>query len=265
MSRSKKPPAPPKTRWEKSADRENERRRKKAPLFVHAGVVPLATPEERQQRYERGLETRLAGLREQEKQQAEKGAKAAAVREEIARLVSPEELAEMDRVRGSYPSNHDYSVGFWAEKLAALRGETKKPAVVIEKRTLRKKLAAEAARQLPLFEPPPPTPEEILAAPDPIPEPRPPCRECGFLFDSGKPHPVTCAALIGLFAGLAHGCEACRSRRDSPNGACNEHLAAAKLCETEGHVPHVPTKGYRAGWTVCSRCDVTVPAVSEAA
>lgn len=49
------------------------------------------------------------------------------------------------------------------------------------------------------------------------------------------------------------------------NGACNEHLAAAKLCETEGHVEHVPVKGYRAGWTVCSRCDITVFASFKAA
>lgn len=38
-----------------------------------------------------------------------------------------------------------------------------------------------------------------------------------------------------------------------------------KFCATEGHAPTVRTKGYRTGWTVCTRCDITLSLGSEAA
>lgn len=257
-----KTPKPKKTRWEQSADRENDRRWKKAPLFVHAGIVPLATPEERQAKHERGAEAQKARLEEAERRREADAVKAASVRLEVAALVPADDLARMDRSVQTYPQ--DYALPFWIEKLAKARGEKPKTEPVIAaKRVFKKKLAAEAARQLPIFGPPPPTPEEILAV-EPEPEPRRPCRECGWIFDdSGKGHPMTCAALRGFFLGLARGCAACRSRRDSPNGACDEHLADAKRCEAEGHVPCRATKGYRTGRTICSRCDISLD--SEAA
>jgi hypothetical protein len=106
------------TRWEKSAERENARRRRDAPLFVAAGIVPLATPEEREAAHERGMADFAARQAQSLRRCLES---ANAHRDEILAARGAEFVAEIDRAwdgkgaRGA-PTSHEYLADFWHSK-----------------------------------------------------------------------------------------------------------------------------------------------------
>src|SRR5690242_10847000 len=100
MARKTKPA--PKDRWEMSAERENERRRKKAPLLVHAGLVPLATAEERREKFG---DARARAEREHDERQRIEDARGAELRDQVRTKVSPEKFAELQERRGMWPSD----------------------------------------------------------------------------------------------------------------------------------------------------------------
>lgn len=101
-------------KWEKSAERENERRRRDAPLLFWAGLVPKATAAERKQMIEERsayLETRFDELH------ARFELKAELYRRRVAFLVTPAELLALDEKRNKYPPGPEYLVTFWMVEL----------------------------------------------------------------------------------------------------------------------------------------------------
>lgn len=112
----KKPRAPPKpklSKWEASAARENERRRRKAPLFFHAGLVPMATPEEREGMFGPAFRERLD--REDAKRQAAEEALGVKLTAEVQALVTAEKFAELEERLARFPSRASFYRGILDE------------------------------------------------------------------------------------------------------------------------------------------------------
>jgi hypothetical protein len=97
-------------RWERSAARANERSRRDAPLLVHAGVVPLATPEQRREGRRHAV---VAGVENARAHEQEVEGKAGAYRALVASAVSPRKLAELEAHRAVLPETPEYSADFW--------------------------------------------------------------------------------------------------------------------------------------------------------
>lgn len=88
--------------WQKSAERENSRRTAKAPLLAHAGLVPLVSPEQRQQ----AMEERR---RRFEARTAEQDARAVALTAERRALVlarAPQDVERVDRHVAAHPPGY---------------------------------------------------------------------------------------------------------------------------------------------------------------
>lgn len=97
-------------RWEKSAERQNERLAAKSPLLAHAGLVPVATAEGQRRKVD-------AAQDDFERRSAILAAKHTAVGEAyrawVADRVTAEELTELDRRRAWCPKSAEYSADFW--------------------------------------------------------------------------------------------------------------------------------------------------------
>jgi hypothetical protein len=123
MAKPKEPKAPPKTKWEASAERRNARAVAKAPLFAHAGLVPVVTAEE-QQRHVEGMAddfaARTAALH------ARHRAKAAQWRAEVAGHVTAEAIAALEQRLTAIPKSPEYLADFWRGELLRLFPERRK-------------------------------------------------------------------------------------------------------------------------------------------
>jgi hypothetical protein len=107
------------TRWERAAERENARRAASAPLLAAGGMLPVATADERELRWERiaaEAELRLRLSRERAERTG------AMLRAEVAERVSPEALAALDARRAVLPRSAEYSADFW-RRIAAGKAE----------------------------------------------------------------------------------------------------------------------------------------------
>ena len=147
-----------KTRWERAADRQNERLTRAQPLFVHAGSVPRTPAADQQARVEQitsDFDARIAAG------DAENMKRAVAVRARVAARVSPAELERLDAHRLIYPRTAVYALEHWKEALARLDAPT-----------------------------PTATPEARVLGPT--------CAECGWVRGCGSYHPGDCAALRAL-------------------------------------------------------------------
>lgn len=97
-------------RWERSAARANERSRRDAPLLVRAGVVPLATPDQRREGRRRAV---VAGIEDARAHELEVEQKASGYRTLVAAAVSHRKLAELEAHRAVLPETAEYSADFW--------------------------------------------------------------------------------------------------------------------------------------------------------
>lgn len=277
--RARKPKGPPKTRWEKSADLENARRWNRAPLFVHAGLVPLATPAERQVVIERHRTLAEQGHEERQRAEAARGVE---LREKVRALVSPEKFAELEAQR-HFPND----AGFYDRVLRQIEGRDKPP--VIERPVRRLPMAPV---QVPLFvgvtadlDTPAvvegrAVPIEVIAAEhglvvvapgDELP-PSPGCVDCGWVAGPdttpGKPnvHDQCCPSMRGLLLGLRESCPACRTKvySTAPNPTCEVHRARTLTCQREGCIPGPPrgsdAKYATPGDEFCERCGINMKA-----
>lgn len=292
VRKSKGAPKIVRTRWEKSADRENERRRAKAPLFVHAGVVPLATPEQRQVQIEGGLrrfeEQRQATVLREEQEAITK-------REDVRGRVTPEEFAKLEarcqsrdgRVFGGYPSLWFY----WTSIIDSLNNAGK-PSMHEVDASAGRVLARERDVQTELFAVAP-TGVEIALVADGLavskavlaeahgidlnreaqPElpPAPPCPDCGW---SPSPpgtlavadmniHEGCCPSLRALILGLSERCVDCKGRSGLYStsfwGPCEAHRARTLACAHEGCIPGPSPYSYMDG-EFCTRCKINMRA-----
>ncbi len=251
--RTKKPKAPPKSRWEKSADRENARRLAKAPLLVSMGVLPLVTAEERQTKHER----RMAALEAQrEEDQARLEAEVTAVRVELEAKLTAEELAHVDATRPSYPEGPSWDLTHWRKAIDAKTATHEPPLPKATDGQIasdpRRSRRADPTPQLSLFEP------NNVPVDEPVHLDRaPPCDDCGwkpgetpFAFNI---HRQDCPGLRAFFAGLWDRCDACKVTRQKGGRACEDHLARTRACAKEGCIPG-PSKRPNESEVACQRC-----------
>lgn len=290
-AKKRKPKGPPRTRWEKSADNENLRRWNKAPLFVHAGLIPLATPEEREAKFGDARERAERGIAEMD---ARNAALAAGYREQVQARVSAEELAELDVKVERWGLANAFM--FWGSVIRDLD----KAAGVVE--PVVAMVAAPRARvaQLPLFVVAEKTgadvplvrdgklrpvsdlaadgcetdPEKRVAEHVP-PELRGPCPDCGwvsggiFIGALSKVHPSGCPSLRAFLLGLFEQCADCKARGNRRDGscACEAHRARTLTCALEGCVPGPAPKkpAYLADspHQFCQRCWLNIRCMEE--
>lgn len=266
--RVRKPKGPLKTRWEKSADRENDRRRKKASLFVHAGIVPLATPAER--------EAKFGGAREEAERSFEE--------DRIRRERRGAELEERGR---GWPSEEHY-YGFILEEMAreARGGSHAKPIEVPAAPP-----APPQAVQTPLFMVLP-TGAEVAAVVEgkaipqvelaaehgvdlsaPMLIPAKPCPDCGWFPlppEKSKTldlhvHPPGCPGFRAFLLGMSENCPDCKAHHariaGAPRGACEVHHARCLACAHEGCIPGpAPARWSYASGEFCQRCWISMRA-----
>lgn len=160
------------SRWEVSARKENLRRIADAPLFAHAGILPMVTAEDRQVAVEKGVRSFVQRIATGEEVNA---ARAGELRSQIVARVDAVELERLDRQRLIYPRTSVYAIEFWREELTKLDG--------------------------------PPT----LAPQEEPRELGPTCGECSWIRGCGAMHPPNCAGLRALIYGLGR-CEQCADR-----------------------------------------------------
>lgn len=267
--RTKKPKAPPKTRWEKSADRENERRLKKAPLLVTMGVIPLVTADERERKHLQG-EAIIAAL--EEEGEAELVLKALVLRAELEATLTPEEIAHVDAGRKALPSGTVWDLDLWSgaikEKLAV--GLPKAPTYKAKLREIDQEVLDRQRRQLPLFK----SDELPAELPPPREQTVPDCPDCGWkpkgTIFSHNIHRADCPGFRAFLLGLWERCEPCKEARRQGGRACEAHLLRTRACASEGHIPVLTAHPYPhpsapdAKHIACERCSVSL-GVAEAA
>lgn len=262
--RAKKPKAPPKTRWEKSADRENARRLTKAPLLVAMGVTPLVTAEERQAKHEASM---AAAEAQREQHRAKGEAEAAAVRVELEATLTPDELAHVDATRSALPTGHGWDVSHWRKAIHAKREASSPTTMPAEPEELasdpRRQVRVAPTPQLSLFE----SNDDPGEAPVSLEHVVPPCDDCGW-----KPakspfaynlHRFDCPGLMGFLVGLWERCGECKEAREKGGRACEAHLARTRACAKEGHIPG-PSKRPDECEIACQRCTVGMPSPKAA-
>lgn len=278
--RARKPKGPQKTRWEKSADAENARRWKRAPLFVHAGLVPLATPEERQVIVERHRTLAEQGQEERLRVAAARGVE---LRERVRELVSHEKFAELE-AQPHWPDD----AGFFDRVLRKIEGRDQPPVLV--ERTVRRLpmvpvqaplfVGVEADLDTPAVVEGRAVPIDVIAAEHGIAAfvgeelpPSPGCIDCGWVSGPGKDpadlnvHNLSCPSMRAFILGLEENCEACRTKRYStvPSPPCEAHRARTLTCQREGCIPGPPRRGWIAktaspGDEFCQRCGINTKA-----
>jgi len=277
------PGEPKKTRWELSAERENARRQKKAPLFFHAGLVPRATPEEREARF--GDEFRARIEREDlERRQKEADAEDNA-REQVRNLVTPEQFTELEEKRSDDRPNYWRLVLHRIHEARAPKAPTEFQASLapLEART-----RADVRRRLPLFVELPSgdvvpavvdgkaIPIEQIAAEHGLDTDHPElvvpesCPGCGWKPGPGDGvrfnfHDPNCAHFRAFLLGLSENCADCkaihRKYAGAPYGVCPAHLERTLACQQEGCIPGPPPREYLASCgEFCQRCGVSMRA-----
>lgn len=108
-------------RWEKAAERENARRESRAPLFVHAGLVPRTTAAEQKAKVERvqdDLARRLVAHDEQSRRKID------VMRADLRALVGDEAMTALDSRRKIYPKGLEYDLDILNGELAKATGRT---------------------------------------------------------------------------------------------------------------------------------------------
>lgn len=276
VRKPKGPKGPPKTRWEKSADRENERRRAKAPLFFHAGLVPKVTPEEREARFGPAFQGQIE--REDLERIQRENERGGELRERVRAIVSAEKFAELEERTGRWLSVASY-YGPILDELVRDATSLPEPAPA-RLRVRRLPILQEALflevpghGEVPAVIDGKAIPHAVIAAelgvdvdaPPCLPPPVP-CPDCGWLPKMWPPaskleldvHPMTCPSLRAVMLGLRENCAACRVRHHSgpPNPPCEAHRARALACQAEGCVPGPDPmkKDYTIGREFCQRC-----------
>lgn len=280
--RVRKPPGPTKTRWEKSAERENARRWKKAPLFVYGGLVPLATPAERQEHIELIWKD---GDRRREAQEQQDAARGQELREKVRARVTPEKFAELE-VRYTTSKFPSEAIFFSHVNDELDRAEGLRLPVALPKRARR-----EQPQQGTLFAELPSGAEvpavaeghtlslaaiaaehgiELATAGPELP-PSPGCSDCGWVGPAPgevssvinvNVHPRSCPAMRAFILGLRENCPDCRKRRYSSAPAstpCEVHHARTLACEAEGCIPGPPTSPHDDDPS-CQRCRISMEA-----
>lgn len=101
----------------KQADRKNKRNARRWPLLALAGQLEQVTGEEMQAKHAAWLESFAAG-------KARAQAAADAYRTELARHVTPEQLAKIDQARSTYPPSAEYASSHYLTHLARVLGRT---------------------------------------------------------------------------------------------------------------------------------------------
>lgn len=262
-------------RWQKAAERERDRALKKHPLLVYAGLVKLPTPEEKRARHEAYMAKRE--LEEQAKE-AEEVARVSEARAVFVAIASPEQIAALDGVLGSFPRSFHpkryeeavRELQGLPDPVAAHQADYKTSLDVAKQR--RQATRAKGPMMPSLF--PGENERRVEAArargDDPThvdgeEGPPPPCTSCGWdrVISTSKLafnlHPDSCPARRGLHLGMGRNCSACKALR---HGCCPSCLEAVVTCDREGHLPHWPTKPpyiVAIGRPTCSHCDVTLP------
>jgi hypothetical protein len=107
-------------RWELSAKRENERRRRAAPLLFAAGLVPTVTAQEQEERWAGSRNRMEAWLAERN---AQERVLAARWRGEVAAAATTEQLEEFDASWARFwgPHTPGYEASHWHTAKRALR------------------------------------------------------------------------------------------------------------------------------------------------
>ena len=206
--------APKRSRWEKAADRQNDRLTRDNPLFVHAGVVERTTAADQQARVQKIVDEFDARIAASDDVNVEL---AAELRAQVAERVSPAELERLDLKRLDYPRTGVYAVGHWQDELARLR-----PPEPISTSIEPVVSAPRRAEQLVLGKAP--TPDRVEDGPELEPRVLPPCGECGWVRGCGSYHPGDCAALRAMQYRLGR-CADCNIARTS---GCAAHIAEVK-------------------------------------
>jgi len=270
----RKPKAPPLTaeqkevrRWEKAAEREALRARKKGPLLLAVGAVVLPSPEEKRRRHE-------AAKAQQEidwaRKEAEEEANAVEARAAFVAVATPEQLAAIDEKIEKYPRLLHPNV--YRAALRELQGipepvPTYQTSLAAQK-ARRAEERAQGPRQTVFFA------EELGLLPKPDAKgkpavavddgPPPICPDCGWdrTLPSSKLsfnlHPDACPSRRGFMLGMSTNCAACKALR---YGCCADCRAKVVECDEHGHLPHWPTKPeyiVAIGRPTCERCAVTL-------
>lgn len=266
-------------RWERSADRANERSRRKAPLFFAAGLVPIVTAAERKAKLGGAHRRAIEHDRERLRVEAEKGAE---FREQVRLQVSAEKFAELEGRRHERATE----AAFWGSVLDALLD-----------REVARIETAPSLRDMP--EPPsPPQPQVALfgelpggkvvplvaeghalpleqvaaehgvdlTAPE-LPDP-PPCPDCGWVWRpydklAFNIHSPGCPGLRAVLLGLRENCADCKARRKLYArpfwGPCDAHRARTLACATDGCIPG-PSDDPDVKIEICTRCRIYIGA-----
>lgn len=104
---------------ERNAKRKNKKADGAAPLFAFAGLVNHITPEELKRKYDISNQAYAKQLTESENGFAEEASKLV---REVAKLVSEDELLELENYRVRVYSNDVvYDCEFWRKKLGELK------------------------------------------------------------------------------------------------------------------------------------------------
>ena len=272
-----------KKRWERSADRANERLRTKQPLLVAAGIVPLVTPDDRKAKLGDARRRARIDSAARERAQAAKGVE---LREEVRQRLGPEKFAEIEGRRHGLTSEAQ----FWGGILDGIRNrENGKLDGAASLRDMPDPTPLLPAPQVALFGELPSGEtvplvvaghtralEDIaaehgidLAAPQ-RPDP-PPCPDCGWTW---KPydalvynlHNPNCPSWRAFLLGMDEGCADCKAtaKRYSrpPGGPCEAHRARTLACAREGCIPGPPKHHYMG--EACQRCGISIGAAPYA-
>lgn len=270
----RKPKAPPLTaeqkevrRWEKAAEREALRARKKGPLLLAVGLVVLPTPEEKRRRHEAFLVQREVDLQARDAHEVEAAAEARAA---FVAVATPEQLAAIDDKLSKYPRL--LHPGVYAAALRELQGIVEPvpqyQASLAAQKARRAEERAQGPRQtvlcaaeLGLL------PKVDEGKPAVVVEdgPPPPCPDCGWdrTLSTSKLffnlHPEHCPSRRGFMLGMRTNCAACKALK---YGCCAGCRAKVVACDEGGHLPHWPTEPpyiVAIGRPTCERCAITLP------
>ncbi len=90
------------------------------PLLLHAGVVLAPTLEQAQADVERHDDEKLARFAQMDEAGERMRLLAVSYRAQVAELVTPDKLVDLDIRRNFYPADHYYSADYWRTKAREL-------------------------------------------------------------------------------------------------------------------------------------------------
>jgi hypothetical protein len=256
-------------RWDRSADRANERIRAKQPLFVAAGIVPLVTANQRRAL----IEDAHARIEAERVQKADEDRRAGAeFREHVRQRVTPEEFTALDDRK--FRLDNDRL--FWGSILHELDKKTESPTPDPPRVRRRVQLPlfveSRADGDVPVaidgrFTLPQEVADAVAARAAGEDEPGDePCQDCGWkpvgrfnMALTANVHPLFCPSLRAKLLGLEEGCADCKGR----TGPCDAHRARAHACARDGCIPGPPRHWYMSG-EACQRCGISMKAAPYA-